>query len=141
MICITSLADNTWRVPPDGRMPAGYVTNLDVIEGRLKGMEYVAGTQKKWFPGDPGPGVLMNGDFKDDKTVPATERMRNPWYEGKPAVPFWKDPATYFVSNRLPSRRRRESGASPSCEGSNIDLSSRSSRSLPARTLSPASAS
>jgi len=98
MICITSLADNTWRVPPDGRTPAGYVTNRDIIEGRLKGMEFVAGTQKKWFPGDPGPAVLMNGDFKDDITVPATERKRNPWYAGKPAVPFWKDPAAYFVS-------------------------------------------
>jgi hypothetical protein len=67
--------------------------------------------RKKWFPGDPGPGVLMPGDFKDDKTVPATERMRNPWYEGKPAVPFWKDPATYFVSKpftiTLPPRNWR----------------------------------
>ena len=25
MICITSLADNTWRIPPDGRLPAPYV--------------------------------------------------------------------------------------------------------------------
>jgi hypothetical protein len=98
MICITSLADNTWRVPPDGRTPAGYVTNPDIIEGRLKGPEYVAGTQKKWSPGDPGPAVLMNGDFKDDITVPGPKRKRNPWYAGKPAVPFWKDPAAYFVS-------------------------------------------
>ncbi|MGH7138638.1 MAG: CehA/McbA family metallohydrolase, partial [Pirellulales bacterium] len=98
MICITSLADNTWRVPPDGRMPAGYITNRDIIEGRSMGMEYVAGKQKKWSPGDPGPAVLMNGDFGDDITVPPDKRKRNPWYEGKPAVPFWKDPAAYFVS-------------------------------------------
>jgi hypothetical protein len=98
MICVTSLADNTWRVPPDGRMPAGYITNPDIIQGRAKGNEYVAGTQKKWFPGDPGPAVLMNGDFHDDITTPAATRKRNPWYAGKPAVPFWKDPAAYFVS-------------------------------------------
>jgi hypothetical protein len=103
MICITSLADNTWRVPPDGRVPAGYVTNQDIILGRLKGIEYVAGTQKKWFPGDPGPAVLMAGDFKEDPAdakLPYVKqkRKRNLWYEGKPAVPFWKEPAAYFVS-------------------------------------------
>src|SRR5262249_53963655 len=64
MICITSLADNTWRIPPDGRSPAGYVTNRDIIEGRAIGIDYVMGTQKKWSPGEPGPAVLMNGDFK-----------------------------------------------------------------------------
>jgi hypothetical protein len=98
MICITSLADNTWRTPPDGRTPADFVTNPDIIQGRLKGNEYVAGTRKKWFPGDPGPAVLMNGDFKEDLTLPFGKQKRNPWYDGKPAVPFWKDPAAYFVS-------------------------------------------
>ncbi|MFC1596370.1 hypothetical protein ACFL5Q_00290 [Planctomycetota bacterium] len=103
MICITSLADNTWRKPPDGREPAGYVTNGDIIEGRLKGPEYVAGTETPWYPGDPGPAVLMAGDFPEDPadaTRPYTKkkRKRNLWYYGKPAVPFWKDPAAYFVS-------------------------------------------
>jgi hypothetical protein len=33
----------------------------------------------------------MTGDFKDhDK--------RNLWYDGLPAIPFWKEPAEYFVS-------------------------------------------
>jgi hypothetical protein len=98
MVCITSLADNTWRVPPDGRTPAGFVTNPDMIEGRLKGIEYVAGAAKPWFPGDPGPAVLMAGDFKEDLTAPWPKQRRNPWYDGKPAVPFWKEPAAYFVS-------------------------------------------
>ena len=103
MICITSPADNTWRTPPDGRDPAGYVTNQDIILGRMKGIEYVAGKQKKWFPGDPGPPVLMAGDFQEDPAdakLPYLEqkRKRNPWYDGKPAVPFWKEPAAYFVS-------------------------------------------
>lgn len=98
MICITSPTDNTWRTPPDGRLPAGFVTNPDIIEGRLKGIEYIAGTQKKWFPGDPGPAVLMTGDFPDDLTAPWVKKKRNPWYDGKPAIPFWKEPAAYFVS-------------------------------------------
>ncbi len=98
MVCITSLADNTWRMPPDGRTPADFVTNPDIIQGRLLGMEYVAGTRKKWSPGDPGPAVLMTGDFKEDLTAPFAKQKRNPWYDGKPAVPFWKDPAAYFVS-------------------------------------------
>ncbi len=91
MICITSLKDNTWRTPPDGRLPAHYVTNKDFIAGRLKEIEYVAGQQKKWFPGDVGPPVLMTGYFEDHFT-------RNLWYEGLPAVPLWKEPAAYFVS-------------------------------------------
>src|SRR5262245_31683143 len=66
MICITSLADNSWRVPPDGRMPAGYVTNRDIIDGRAMGIDHIMGTQRIWSPGDPGPAVLMTGDFKDD---------------------------------------------------------------------------
>ena len=103
MICITSLADNTWRVPPDGRLPAGYVTNPNFILGRLKGPDWVMGAEKKWSPGDPGPVVLMAGKFADDPTegkVPymQSKRKRNLWYDGKPAIPFWKEPAAYFVS-------------------------------------------
>ena len=116
MLCITSLADNTWRKPPDGREPAGYVTNGNIIEGRLKGPEYVAGTETPWYPGDPGPAVLMAGDFPEDPadaTRPYTKkkRKRNLWYYGKPAIPFWKDPAAYFVSKpftiTLPSGKWR----------------------------------
>ena len=75
LICITSLADNTWRIPPDGRFPAPYVTNKSFIAGRLKEIEYIAGDKKKWFPGDPGPAVLTTGDFgKED---------HKPWFEGR----------------------------------------------------------
>jgi hypothetical protein len=98
MICITSLADNSWRVPPDGRVPAGYLTNPDIIQGRLKGIEYLAGPEAKWAPGDRGPAVLMNGTFEEDRRMPWPRHKRNPWYDGKPAVPFWKDPVAYFVS-------------------------------------------
>jgi hypothetical protein len=97
MICITSLADNTWVVPPDGQHPAGYHTNPEIIQGRLQGIEYLAGMDKKWFPGDPGPAVLMTGDTKADAKATWTKQRRNPWYQGN-AVPFWNDPAAYFVS-------------------------------------------
>jgi catechol 2,3-dioxygenase-like lactoylglutathione lyase family enzyme len=91
IICITSLADNTWRVPPDGRTPAKFVKNVDFIGARWKSIEYVGGPDKKWFPGDPGPSLVMNGTFKDNPT-------RDLWYYGGPAIPFWKEPAAYFVS-------------------------------------------
>lgn len=91
IVCITSLADNTWRVPPDGRLPAPFLRNVDIIHGRWKSIEYIAGDTKKWFPGDPGPPLIMNGTFKDNPT-------RDLWYYGGPAIPFWKEPAAYFVS-------------------------------------------
>src|ERR1700692_773425 len=91
MICITSLADNTWRIPPDGRSPAPVLRNIDFIQARWKSIEYIAGDKKKWFPGDPGPGLVMNGNYPDNTT-------RDLWYYGGPAIPFWKEPAAYFVS-------------------------------------------
>ena len=91
MICITSLADNSWREPPDGRVKATFKRNLDIIAGRWKSVEYIAGADKKWFPGDHGPSLVMNGTFPDNIT-------RDLWYFGGPAIPFWKEPAAYFVS-------------------------------------------
>ena len=91
IVCITSLADNTFRVPPDGRTPAKFQRNVDFIQARWKSIEYIAGPDKKWFPGDPGPALVMNGTFKDNVT-------RDQWYYGGPAIPFWKEPAAYFVS-------------------------------------------
>jgi hypothetical protein len=90
MICITSLADNTWRQPPDGRTPAPYVTNkLGFIPGRLKTIDFVAGDKKPWHSGEPGPAVLTTGDFKED---PKT------WYEFRRPMPYWNEPAAYFVT-------------------------------------------
>ena len=47
--------------------------------------------KKKWFPGDAGPPVLMTNDAKHPGA-------RVPRYYGGPAIPFWKEPAAYFVS-------------------------------------------
>src|SRR5262249_35031707 len=68
MICIASLADNTWRIPPDGMTPAPFMRNVDFIAGRQKSIEYIGGIHKKWFLGDPGPAVIMNGTFPDNPT-------------------------------------------------------------------------
>jgi catechol 2,3-dioxygenase-like lactoylglutathione lyase family enzyme len=91
MVSITSAADNTYRVPPDGRSPASFLRNIDFIAARWKSIEYIAGEKKKWFPGDPGPVLVMNGTFPDQLT-------RDQWYYGGPAIPFWKEPAAYFIS-------------------------------------------
>lgn len=91
IVCITSVADNTFRVPPDGRTPAKFQRNVDLIQARWKSVEYIAGPDRKWFPGDPGPALVMNGTFKDNVT-------RDLWYYGGPAIPFWKEPAAYFIS-------------------------------------------
>ncbi len=91
IICITSLADNTFRHPPDGRAAAPFLRNVDFIQGRWKSIEYIAGDKKKWFPGDPGPVVVMNGTYPENIT-------RDQWYFGGPAIPFWKEPAAYFIS-------------------------------------------
>src|SRR5580704_13928866 len=86
IICITSLADNTFRLPPDGRTPAKFQRNVDLIQARWKSIEYIAGPDKKWFPGDPGPALVMNGTFKDNVT-------RDLWYYGGAAIPLWKEQA------------------------------------------------
>jgi hypothetical protein len=48
MICITSLRDNTWRTPPDGRVAPPYTRVPDFMD------------PKEWKPGDIGP-VRLTG--------------------------------------------------------------------------------
>jgi catechol 2,3-dioxygenase-like lactoylglutathione lyase family enzyme len=91
IVCITSVADGTWRQPPDGLVQAPFLRNTDFMAGRLKSIEYIAGDKQKWFPGDPGPALVMNGTYKDQIT-------RDQWYFGGPAIPFWKEPVAYFIS-------------------------------------------
>jgi hypothetical protein len=90
-VCITSLADGTWRIPPDGQTIVPFVTNKDFIASRLKSDEYIAGPQKPWSPGDIGPPIPMNGDFHDND-------QRHSWMDGLASMPFWKEPVAYFVS-------------------------------------------
>lgn len=76
MVCITSVADNTFRRPPDGNTQPAFSTIRDFHE------------PAPWSPGDIGLPRAMNGDIKG--------RMGH--YEGGPAYPFWREPASYFVT-------------------------------------------
>lgn len=80
MVCITSLADRKWRTPPDGRTSPPFTTTRDFYEGL-----------PSWKPGDIGPVRVTAGDYHNNN-------IRSGVYGAKSAYPFWKEPATYFVS-------------------------------------------
>jgi hypothetical protein len=92
MVCITSLEDNKWRTPPDGRAVPAYTRVPDFMD------------PKDWQPGDIGPVRLTVGDWRDNNT-------RSFLYGEKSGYPFWAEPAAYFVSRpfsiRLPAGRWR----------------------------------
>jgi hypothetical protein len=78
MICLTSMADGKWRTPPDGRAAPGYTTVRDFYRPWA------------WKPGGAGPVRLTNGEHSD-------RDARSPVYENRPAYPYWREPAAYFV--------------------------------------------
>lgn len=80
MVCITSLADNKWRIPPDGRTSPPYTTHKDFYDGL-----------PSWKPGNIGPVRVTNGVYGGNDP-------RSYVYAGKSSYPFWLEPATYFVS-------------------------------------------
>ena len=92
MVCITSLRDNKWRTPPDGRVAPPYTRVPDFMD------------PKEWKPGDIGPVRLTVGDWRDNQT-------RSSIYGAKSGYPFWAEPAAYFVSQpfsiQLPAGRWR----------------------------------
>ncbi len=91
MVCITSLADGTWRVPPDGRTAPPATKVEDFYD------------PPAWKSGTPGPLRLTNGSPRGS--------FRSGIYEGRSSVPFWQEAAAYFVpggfSIRLPAGRWR----------------------------------
>jgi len=82
MVCITSLADGKWRTPPDGTVVPPYTTTREFY------------APPEWKPGQIGPVRLTNGEYHDNDT-------RSSIYEGRPAYPFWREPAAYFVSQHF----------------------------------------
>jgi len=92
MVCITSLEDNKWRTPPDGRVVPPYTRVPDFMD------------PEEWKPGGIGPVRLTIGDWRDNNT-------RSFLYGEKSGYPFWQEPAAYFVSQpfsiRLPAGRWR----------------------------------
>ena len=92
MVCITSKADGSWRVPPDGTIRSPHpVTGNEQIAGWAAG----PGT-KQWMPTDPGPiRIVMNAP-----TPAIDESMRqnsSRAYANLPAMPYWNEPVAYFV--------------------------------------------
>jgi hypothetical protein len=79
MVCITSLADKSYRTPPDGRSQPRFSTVPDFMN------------PPDWKPGEIGPVRLTSGYPNDGK-------HRLQMYEGLSDYPFWQEPAAYFVS-------------------------------------------
>ena len=92
MVCITSLDDHKWRIPPDGSVVPPYSTASQFYD------------PPSWKPGQIGPVRLTNGEYNDNN-------VRSHVYDGRPGIPFWREPAAYFVSQpfsiRLPTGKWR----------------------------------
>jgi hypothetical protein len=92
MVCITSLDDNKWRIPPDGRIAPPFTRVPDFYD------------PQEWKPGNIGPVRLTVGEWRDNQT-------RSFVYSGQSSYPFWAEPAAYFVSQpfsmQLPPGRWR----------------------------------
>jgi hypothetical protein len=106
LVCITSVAEASWRVPPDGTIVSPHaVTGEEQIAGWAAG----PGT-KEWTPVDPGPvRVMISGSQAPARTVQRGDVHRV--YGGLPAMPFWNEPVGYFVAKpftiKLPPGRWR----------------------------------
>lgn len=79
MVCVTSVADGKWRTPPDGHNVPPYSTAKHFYD------------PPSWKPGDIGPVRLTNGEHNNND-------IRSFVYEGRSSLPFWREPAAYFVS-------------------------------------------
>jgi hypothetical protein len=79
MVCITSLEDHKWRVPPDGSAVPPYTKVRDFYE------------PKPWKPGQIGWVRLTTAD-------PPDAQGRSLTYEGLISYPYWKEPVSYFVA-------------------------------------------
>jgi hypothetical protein len=84
MICVTSLADGKWHVPPDGSNPP-YSTLRDFYE------------PKPWTPGQIGPVRKTTGEQDDNQT-------RSVYYEKRISYPYWREPAAYFAPGSFSMR-------------------------------------
>ncbi len=94
IVCITSLADKSWRVPPDGTIVSPHiVTSKEQIAGWAAG----PGT-REWSPGDIGPVRLTVTVPLPGIPLDQPQHDVYPVYAGLPAMPYWNEPVAYFVS-------------------------------------------
>jgi hypothetical protein len=91
MVCITSTADGTWRVPPDGTI---------VSPAPVTGNQQIAGWAAgpgQWMPDQPGPVRLVKNSPIPGVTMEMRQGGSYVAYAGLPALPYWDEPVAYFV--------------------------------------------
>ena len=92
MVCVTSLADQKWRTPPDGSVVPPYSKVREFYD------------PKPWTPGQIGPVRLTTAEPRDGQA-------RVMMYDGQISYPYWHEPAAYFVAQpfsiRLPAGKWR----------------------------------
>jgi hypothetical protein len=91
MVCITSAADGTWRVPPDGT-----IVSPTPVTGNQQIAGWAAGPNQ-WMPGQPGPVRLVKNSPIPGVTMEMRQGGSYVAYAGLPALPYWNEPVAYFV--------------------------------------------
>lgn len=91
LVCITSLEDGSWRVPPDGRVASpAPVTGAQQIAGWAAG-------PGEWHSGEPGPIRLTRNTPIPGITMSQRQRGAFSVYNGASAIPYWNEPVAYFI--------------------------------------------
>jgi hypothetical protein len=91
IVCITSVADGTWRVPPDGTI---------VSPAPVTGNQQIAGWAAgpvQWMPGQPGPVRIVKNSDIHGVTMDMRQGGSYVAYAGASALPYWDEPVAYFV--------------------------------------------
>jgi hypothetical protein len=91
MACITSVADGTWRVPPDGT-----IVSPTPVTGNQQIAGWAAGPGQ-WMPDQPGPVRIVKNSDIPGVTIDMRQGGAYVAYAGAPALPYWNEPVAYFV--------------------------------------------
>jgi hypothetical protein len=87
IVCITSVADGTWRLPPDGTIASPHVLSNIREQGDAK--------RTGWSPQEPGTMHLLGHVLLPN--YPRSERNdAYPTYAGLPSIPYFNEPVGYF---------------------------------------------
>jgi hypothetical protein len=91
MVCITSVADGTWRVPPDGT-----IVSPTPVTGPQQILGWAAGPGQ-WLPDQPGPVRIVKNSPIPGVTMEMRQGGSYAAYALAPALPYWNEPMAYFV--------------------------------------------